>query len=213
MGKTDALGGGRMLGSWPYSVVIVLVSVLSVFSKRVDLLERLILVLGALLLGVALLAAIGSVRLGQRANLPAGNVVYNDTRFLQSAPPLVCHRLQLTGKPDYLLAQAGFIIPFELKSTATVPKQPYHGHVLQIAFYCLLVTETYGQRPPYGILRYGQHDFQIAYTPELEQTLLHTLAKIRAKRQPHPPTRSHQSGRKCQHCGMRQYCDQQLKSV
>ena len=52
----------------------------------------------------------------------------------------------------------------------------HDSHVLQVAAECLLVSEVYGVRPPYGLLVLAngiQH--RVPFTCELEQRLLRTL--------------------------------------
>ena len=145
-----------------------------------------------------------------RTGLPAGQVVYSDTGVERTVPePLVSHRLGLIGKPDYLVEVQGggrrYLAPVEVKSRRA-PGQPPLGHVLQLAAYCLLVEETYRQRPPHGVLRYADASFTIPYTDDLRAQVLHALDAIRqGRRQPDMP-RSHDDPWRCRACGYRTAC-------
>src|SRR5512139_2673486 len=135
------------------------------------------LALGLLL--VAFLFFWISGRQRKAAGLPAGRVIYTDTRgWGKLEQPLFHQALGLTGKPDYLVQQKGQIIPVEVKSSRA-PEAPYDSHIYQLASYCLLVQKAYGKRPPYGIIHYPNRDFAVDYTPALENALLEVLAEMR----------------------------------
>jgi len=145
-----------------------------------------------------------------RSGLPQGRVVYTDTGgWGRLERPLFSRAFRLTGKPDYLVADGADVIPVEVKSHRA-PAQPYPSHTLQLAAYCLLVEECYGRRPPYGIIKYGDHAFEVDYTPELEDELLATIERMRADLAGGNVTRSHDEPRRCRACGYRQQCDQRL---
>ena len=147
----------------------------------------------------------------KRLGLPAGRVVYSDTGIRRELEkPLYDGDLGLTGRPDYLIEQNGFIVPVEVKS-ARAPRVPYDSHVLQLAAYCLLVERQMGQRAPYGLLRYADRTIRIDFTHDLRERLLDLLAEIRrAERRRGLPDRSHQSAARCRACGFREICDQRL---
>ena len=99
------------------------------------------------------------------AGLPIGRVIYSDTRGWQSLEkPLFSQTHRLAGKPDYLVQQGREIIPIEVKSSAAPADGPRRSHVLQLAAYCLLVEETYRQKPKYGIVKYADRMFAVDYT-------------------------------------------------
>ena len=162
-----------------------------------------LLALGLLLLWLA--------RRGRaHSGLPQGRVVYADTGgWGRLERPLFSHALRLTGKPDYLVADGGEVIPVEVKSSRA-PARPYPSHVLQLAAYCLLVEECYGRRPPYGIIKYADRAFEVDYMPELEDELLETLDCMRADLAAEDASRSHDEPQRCRACGYRQRCDQRL---
>ncbi len=162
-----------------------------------------LLLVGAVLLWLAR-------RLRARSGLPAGRVVAADVGpWRRLDRPLFSRRHGLTGRPDYVVADGADLIPVEVKS-ARAPARPYASHVLQLAAYCLLVAETSGRRPPYGILRYADRTFQIPYTRELEEQLLEVLEAMREDLAAGDAPRRHQDPRRCAACGYREVCEEAL---
>jgi len=144
------------------------------------------------------------------AGLPRGRVIYADPKLWgRPEKPFYDVDSALTGKPDYLVAEGGKIIPVEVKS-ARAPDQPYEGHLLQLFAYCLLVERATGKRPPYGILRYRDRTFAVDYTPECEERLLAELETMRALEKRSQVERSHADPARCRACGFRSVCDQKL---
>jgi len=175
-------------------------------------------VLALVVLAAGWLALRRASRLRKVAGLPRGRVVYADTGDWR--PPdkaLFSDTYGLTGKPDYLVQTRAGLIPVEVKSGAT-PPAPYPSHVLQLAAYCLLVEETSGRAPPYGLIRYPDALFEVDYTPALRRELLnllnamrrtlHTQNVLRAVGGDVP--RSHDDPRRCAGCGYRPFCHQSL---
>jgi CRISPR-associated exonuclease Cas4 len=142
--------------------------------------------------------------------LPLGRVMWTDREDGERLDrPLFSHRHQLLGRPDYVVADGGRLIPIEVKS-GCAPTWPHQAHVLQLAAYCLLVGETTGRRPPGGILHYADRTFEIRYTSGPEDELLEVLDPMRldltggeARRDRHEPGR-------CVVCGYRDRCDEAL---
>ena len=173
-------------------------------------------VLTALVLLVLLLlaAGIGMLWWGRRwrraTGLPAGTVVYSDTGKEEAVlEPLVSQRHGLVGKPDYLVEVSGagrrLVVPLEVKSRKQ-PPVPDAGHLLQLAAYCLLVEDVYGQKPPHGYLRYADATLKIEYTDELRSAVLASAGAIRKARSADNVARSHQDARRCQRCGYLDGC-------
>ncbi len=161
-----------------------------------------------------LVAGLILVRVGQRTHresgLPAGTVLYSDTGHEEAiVEPLVSQRFGLVGKPDYLVevTSAGrrFTIPVEVKSRKR-PPAPSASHVLQLATYCVIVEDLYGQRPPYGYLRYADVTLTIPFTDELRQTVLDAAKTIRQARTADNVRRSHQEPFRCRGCGYLDSC-------
>jgi len=148
--------------------------------------------------------------LRQRSGLPAGRLIYDDTGAWQrNERSLFSSTHRLAGKPDYLVRQGDAIVPVEVKSSPA-PAQPWAGHVLQLAAYCLLVEEALGARVTHGILRYADKQFAIPYTPELKAALLRALDDMRAALAAGDAHRDHHDAGRCARCGLRQACDERL---
>lgn len=166
----------------------------------------------AVLLVLAAIALLWLAARRQKAiGLPAGRVIYADTRgWGPVEQPLYDAELGLVGKPDYLVESSGQVIPVEVKSSH-VSTAPYDAHIFQLAAYCLLVQRHYGKRPAYGILHYPNRTFAIDYTAQLEADLLALLDEIHAQDGRKELPCSHNSPARCSRCGYRDTCDQRLK--
>ncbi len=141
-----------------------------------------------------------------RTGLPRGRVVYADTgAWDRCEKPLFSKRHLLTGRPDYLVKERGRVIPVEIKS-APSPPTPYRSHLLQLAAYCLLVEEEYGQAPPYGIIKYRDQALAIDYSPHLRAELLDTLVQMRRALTSDDVAPSHSNPNLCQSCGYEAEC-------
>jgi CRISPR-associated exonuclease Cas4 len=173
------------------------------------------LILAILLFAVALLLLWESNRRKHARGVPAGRVIYTDTRSWGAVEqPLFDPTSGLAGKPDYLVEKGEQIIPVEVKSHRTTGR-PLDSHIYQLAAYCLLVERVMGKRPPYGILHYPRSSrtgrtYAIDYTPQLEASLLELLAEMRQQERRRELQRSHQSIARCSSCGYRSICDQRL---
>lgn len=150
--------------------------------------------------------------LQEQTGMPTGKVIYSDTGvWRKQTESLYAQDVGLVGKPDYLIqADGGIVIPVEVKSGQAPPRQPYDSHIMQLAAYCYLVEENYGIRPPYGVVRYKDSEFQVEYSAELEHTLLDTLSYMREDMYAPSVNRSHQHRARCNSCGVRDVCDQRL---
>jgi CRISPR-associated exonuclease Cas4 len=170
-----------------------------------------------ILLACALLLFVGGLLLLRRARclhkqtgLPRGRVIYADTgAWNRCERPLFSRRYLLTGKPDYLVDDGRTRVPVEVKSTFC-PSSPYRSHVLQLAAYCLLVEEEYGQPPPYGIIRYHDRTYAVEYTAQLRAELLSVLAEMRQDLAADDVGPSHASPNRCRSCGYREECEERL---
>jgi CRISPR-associated exonuclease Cas4 len=168
------------------------------------------LILAALFLLSALLIFWIAGRQRRASGLPSGRIIYTDTEgWGKVEKPLYDPISGLTGKPDYLVEENDHLIPVEVKS-GRAPNLPHDSHIYQLAAYCLLVERTYGQRPPYGILRYRDRSFSIDYTAELERELEDLLDTMRMQERRGEAGRSHNEPARCARCGYRDYCDQRL---
>jgi CRISPR-associated exonuclease Cas4 len=172
--------------------------------------RMILLVCALLLLGGGLFLLRRAHRLHQQTGLPQGRVIYADTgAWNRCERPLFSRRYLLTGRPDYLVDDGRTRIPVEVKSTFC-PSSPYRSHVLQLAAYCLLVEEEYGQPPPYGIIRYHDQTYAVEYTAQLRAELLSVLAEMRQDLAATDVSPSHASPNRCRGCSYRDECEKKL---
>jgi len=82
-------------------------------------------------------------------------------------------RYRLAGRPDELRRLTdGRLVPVEFKSRATPARGPPPSHIAQVRAYCLLVEESTGVAPPYGLLRYADGEFRVRWDPRARAELL-----------------------------------------
>lgn len=166
--------------------------------------------LGVLLGGFGLWLLIRSRTAWRESGLPWGRVDYVDTgAWDRCERSLFSQQHRLTGRPDYVVRARSGIVPVEVKS-GPAPEQPYPGHILQLAAYCLLLEEVDGYRPPYGILKYDDHAFEVDYSPMLRSRLLEALHEMRRGMRSGDVERNHAEVARCRGCGYRERCGQGL---
>ena len=171
----------------------------------------------AILLACAVILFVGGLlllrrarRLHQQTGLPQGRVIYADTgAWGRCERPLFSRRHLLTGKPDYLVEDRRGKIPVEVKSMPS-PPSPYRSHVLQLAAYCLLVEDEYGQPPSYGIVKYRDRAYAVEYTAQLRAQLLSVLDEMRHHLDADDVCPSHANPNRCRACGYRDQCEERL---
>lgn len=164
-----------------------------------------------ILILIAVLLWFVSQRAQRASGLPAGRVVYTDTGgWGRPEKPLFSQRLQLTGKPDYLVREGAGYVPVEVKSGRAPVSGPYAAHVYQLAAYCALIAEAYGRRPAYGLIKYTDEILRVDFTPVLEAELLELLEEMRADADAEDVSRSHSSAARCRACGFREVCEESL---
>jgi len=140
--------------------------------------------------------------------IPVGTVIYSDLD--RPAKALHCRSLNISGKPDYIVKGKGkSLIPVEIKSGRA--KEPYAGHILQLAAYCQMVEENYRKPVPYGIIVYSdgiQH--RINFDRALRRDLETTVEEMRRCMKHDSPERSHNHKQKCLHCSFKDSCRSSL---
>ena len=150
-------------------------------------------------------------RARQAAGLPHGEVVYSDMGgWGRLERPLFSQRLQLTGKPDYLVRAGAGYVPVEVKSTRAPASGAYAAHIYQLAAYCALAAEVYGVRPDYGLIKYDDQTLRVDFTPQLESELIELIEEMRADGEADEVARSHDSAARCRACGFRGVCEESL---
>lgn len=144
----------------------------------------------------------------RKKKLFRGKIVYDDLAADSKAKVFFSQQYGLAGKPDALIKEDGMLIPVEIKGMAA-PETPYHGHVMQLTAYCLLIEEANKIPPAYGILSYRDKEFKIPYTINRKESLLRLMDTIRMDDAEDfiPPVSK--TSRKCTHCGYNSYCLEQ----
>lgn len=163
-----------------------------------------------ILVGAALRLRASALR--RESGLPPGRVIYADTGGWRPVErPLFSARYRLAGKPDYLVDTKRGVVPVEVKSART-PAQPYEGHVMQLGAYCLLVEETTGRKPPFGIVRYPEATFRVDYTSSLRGAVIQMIRDIRESHDARSRDvhRSHDEPERCARCGFGDRCGESL---
>jgi len=113
-------------------------------------------------------------------------------------------RLRLSGRPDYVVAQRGRLIPVEAKPGRRGRPRPWD--VVQLGAYLLLIEDAEGQRPPYGVLAYRDGGFRIANTRRLREQVQAVATQVRAARWAGTAIQTHRQPARCRTCGYRQQC-------
>jgi CRISPR-associated exonuclease Cas4 len=171
------------------------------------------LLLAALLLLLLAAMLLRSARRRRTASgLPRGRVVYVDRHGWRRPPaPLEAPDLGLVGRPDFLMRRGRAVIPIEAKPGRTA-EEPYEGDLLQLVAYCVLVEETYGHPPPYGLLCYRDQTFEVSYDRSVRETLLDLLEEMREAGEMREVPRSHEQPARCAACSMRRHCGEDVLS-
>jgi CRISPR-associated exonuclease Cas4 len=157
---------------------------------------------GVALLGAVIAAAAARALARRRRESAYGTLVAVDA----GAPwTLRSARYRLSGRPDVLRRLAdGRVVPIELKSRDAPERGPPRSHLAQVAAYCLLVEETTGVAPPYGVVRYGDGtEFRVPWDPVAKAELLRLRAEVA---RPYDG-RATPSRAKCARCAWRSVCD------
>lgn len=121
----------------------------------------------------------------------------------------ISKKLGLSGRPDYVLLIDDGHIPVEVK-TGRTPRGPLFSHILQTAAYCVLLSEEYGEAPPYGILRYEQAEHEIEYDEALRTMVIDKLAEMRQLLVTKDIHRNHNKPGKCRNCSRRVICQERI---
>ncbi|MGC8912859.1 MAG: PD-(D/E)XK nuclease family protein [Thermoplasmata archaeon] len=137
--------------------------------------------------------------------------IENSHIMLQSdKKPLISRDGLLSGTPDLILKINDYLVPVEIK-TGRVPRGPHFSHIMQLIAYCYIIEDVDGKAPPYGILRYGDTEFEIEYNSEWKCILLSKVEEMRnvvaGNAEVH---RNHNRPGKCRNCSRRAICPEKL---
>ncbi len=129
------------------------------------------------LLGLGLAAWALRALSQRRADLAGGGLVAVDAG---RPTTLRSERHRLVGRPDELRRlRDGRVVPVEFKSRSTPSRGPSRSHVVQVRAYGLLVEETTGVAPPYGVLRYSDGEFRVRWDDRARKELLALCDELR----------------------------------
>jgi CRISPR-associated exonuclease Cas4 len=86
----------------------------------------------------------------------------------------------MAGRPDELCRlPTGPVVPVEVKSRAAPAQGPPRSHQVQVEAYCLLVEETTGVAPPFGVLRYADGvEFRVRWDRRAREELLRLREEV-----------------------------------
>jgi CRISPR-associated exonuclease Cas4 len=155
---------------------------------------------GASIAAFALRSLVRRRREGRYGTLLAIDDRPGDARTLRS------DRYGISGRPDELRrGPDGRWVPVEFKSRTSPRWGPPRSHRVQLAAYCLLVEETTGRAPPFGVLRYGDgREFRLAWDASARAEVLAARAAVGV---PYDGRATPSVGR-CSRCPWRASCDQ-----
>jgi CRISPR-associated exonuclease Cas4 len=120
------------------------------------------------------------------------------------------NRYRIQGRPDVLRETPdGRWVPVELKSRPAPSRGPTRSHVVQVWAYCLLVEETTGRPPPFGVLRYADAEFRIPWDGPARSELL----RVREELARPYDGRANPSAARCARCPWVGVCDVRYPGV
>lgn len=112
--------------------------------------------------------------------------------------------LGLSGKPDALVREDGFIIPVDIKP---MTQKVRDRHIVQLLAHLRLIEETEGVRPPYGILIMGKKGRVIhVKNTDDKQRWLQTLIDEMHSIMDGVPAVPAPAPLKCKSCDVRELC-------
>jgi CRISPR-associated exonuclease Cas4 len=115
----------------------------------------------------------------------------------------------ISGRPDYVVKIGDQLVPVEAKKGRT-PQGPLFSHIVQVAAYCLLLEDSTGTAPPYGLRRYPEHEFQIDYNEDMKKMILDKVREMRTALVSDDVHRNHNRPGKCRSCSRRDVCPERL---
>jgi CRISPR-associated exonuclease Cas4 len=159
---------------------------------------------GLLLAGAAAVVLAARALVERRRESSVGALISTDEPG-RAGPSLRSERLGLVGRPDELRrSRDGRLVPVEVKSRSSPRGGPPRSHQVQVWVYCLLVEETTGRTPPFGVLRYGDGgEWRVPWDDSARAAVLGLLREIRGAYD----GRATPSPAKCAGCRWRPGCD------
>ena len=161
---------------------------------------------------LALIVWVHAGRKIARSGIPEGRLLFQDAdRRHELQQPLVSLRYGLTGKPDYLVETTEGLVPVELKSRDSLRAGPYASEIAQLTAYCVLVEDTTGVTPPYGVIQYTNRSSQMQYTRQAREEILQVIDEMRSARDAQSIHRNHTQPGRCRACGFWSICEERIE--
>ena len=143
----------------------------------------------------------------RKHSIQSGEIAYSDLN--KPAKPFFSNRYKIAGKPDYIIMKGNSYIPVEVKTGRK--NEPQKGHIYQLAAYCQLLEENYGDFVPYGILVYNNtYHYKIPFDPKTRFELETTVKKMRQLLKTGIVVRNHDDPNRCKNCSMKIYCTNKI---
>jgi len=171
--------------------------------------QQVVLLIILLVITVIVLDAISIFARKQRKKVGIEPTIPGNTsaRATNALPPrlYVSNMQGLSGKPDAVISESGFLIPVERKPLA---KKIRDRHVAQLLVYMRLIEEFEGKRPPYGYLILGPNcrRVKVLNSPEKQAWLQKMIDEMRAIYAGHATAVPTPHPHKCKKCGVRAAC-------
>lgn len=160
--------------------------------------------LGLVAAGVVLLSSVAVPLRRWRRERAAGRLVAVET---DGGGLLRSERYRLVGRPDEVRATVdGTLVPIELKHRNAPERRAFYSHTVQLWAYCLLLEESTGRSPPFGVLRYTDRDERVPWNAEARAALLELKRRAVA---PYDGAADPSPG-KCRKCPWTARCDASL---
>lgn len=157
--------------------------------------------LGLVLLGLLLTAGALRALSARRRDRAYGALVASDAG---SPARLRSDRYRIQGRPDELRQLSdGRVVPVELKSRSAPAGGPPRSHLVQLWAYALLIEETTGRSPPFGLLRYSDREFRVPWDGTARAELLELRHRLD---RPYDGRATPSAGR-CARCPWVSVCD------
>ncbi|MCI4335735.1 MAG: PD-(D/E)XK nuclease family protein [Thermoplasmata archaeon] len=159
--------------------------------------------------GVALLVALVVLILSLRAlTALRRDRALGTLRSIDDGPTrttLYAPRYGLSGRPDAVRTLPdGRTVPVEIKSRNAPSREPPMSHRVQVEAYCLLLEETTGRAPPFGVLRYSDgREWRMPWDSTARAEVLNLLDAVRRRYDGHATP----SPAKCARCPWQPSCD------
>jgi len=159
------------------------------------------LALVAVGVGAVVVAAAARALLHLRRDRRAGALVAVDEA---RSTELRSDRYRLIGRPDAIRRLAdGSWVPVEVKSRPAPTGGPAYSHRVQVWAYCLLVEESTGRSPRFGLLRYRDADLRVPWGDAEREELL----RLRQEVDRPYDGRARPSVARCSRCPWADVCD------